>query len=137
MVKKRVKKADENKQMDVCEFTLTAKRWRMSKSTTLVMNRGTRTQHTCAGTAFNKTGFLRELRSMFPEPKPSQSKSLQDFQSKNGPLAGQHVPCRRRCICVLREAPAQIGRNKSKARVETEKRWESEGGIQRDRVTVT
>lgn len=27
------------------------------------------------------------------------------------------------------------GKKKSKARVETEKRWEREGGIQRDRVT--
>ena len=63
------------------------------------------------------TGFLRELCSMFLEPKPKQ---LQDFQSRCGPLAG-NTSRDYFAADVSEKLRLRQGKKKSKARVETEK----------------
>jgi len=81
-----------------------------------------------------KAGLLRELHSMFAEPKPLQSKQFQDFQSRNGPLSDNTSRVYSSADVFFEKLWLKQGKKESKARLGTEKRWSSEGGLPRERA---
>ncbi|MCJ1251560.1 hypothetical protein MMC30_008795 [Trapelia coarctata] len=115
MPKKKVKKADEDKKMDVSDIHLDGED-----------TESVEVYYTCDEVrrkiavylreeGVTKAGFLRELRSMFPEPKPLQSKQLQDFQSKSGPLAGNTSRVYYAAYVFFEKLRLKQGKKKSKA----------------------
>ena len=134
MPRKKVKKEDENKRLDVSGIHLDGE----EDETVEVYDTCDELRKKIAAflrdEGVTKTAFLRTLGNMFPEPKKIQSKSLQDFQSKSGPLAGNTSRVYYAAYVFFEKLRIKEGRKKSKAREETEARWASEGGIQRERA---
>ena len=81
-----------------------------------------------------QASFLREVSKMLSQPKKIQSKQLQDFQGKKGALAGNTSSVFYGSYILFEKMRLKAGKKKSKTRLETEEVWAAEGGIDRKRA---
>ena len=69
---------------------------------------------------------------MFPEPKPIQSKQLQDFLSKSGPRAGNSSCVYYAAYVYFEKLRIKEGKKKSEMRKDTEAIYAGQGGMSRE-----
>lgn len=131
--KKKVKKAEESKKLDVSTIHLEGE---ASESVPIY--------DTCDDVrrkiaAFlrepdvTQAAFLREVAKTFPEPKTIRSKQLKDFQAKKGPLEGSMSLVFYASYVFFEKLRLKQGKPESKKRLEMEDAWASKGGVDRSR----
>ena len=134
MPKKKVKKAEEDKKLDVSGIHL------HGEETGEVEVYDTCDEVRRKIAAFlrepgvTQAGLLREVSKMLSKPKKIQSKQLQDFLGKKGALAGNTSSVYYGSYVLFEKMRLKAGKKKSKTRLETEEEWAEQGGIDRKRA---
>lgn len=132
--KKKVKKSEESKKMDVSSTILEGE----DDESVEVYDTCDDVRRKIAAYLrepnVTQAAFLRSLAQMLPDPTIKlQSKQLKDFQNKKGPLAGNTSRIYYTAYVFFEKQRIQQGKPKSKKRLENEDVWVAEGGIRRDR----
>lgn len=76
--------------------------------------------------------FLRDISAQIhtpPQPVSIKAKQLRDFQTKRGPLAGNTSRVYYGAYVYFEKRRIKEGKDKSKHRLEMEKRWRHQGGV--------
>lgn len=137
-IKKKVKKDEEKKKLDVSSIELEGE----DDESVEVYDTCDEIRRKIAAYLrepnVTQAAFLRSLAQMLPDPTAKfQSKQLKDFQIKKGPMAGNTSRIFYAAYVFFEKQRLQQGKPKSKKRRETEDAWAGEGGIQRDRARDT
>ena len=137
MPKKKVKKAEEDKKLDISGIHLDGE----ETGEVDVYDTCDEVRRKIAAflrePGVTQASFLREISKMLPGAKKIQSKQLHDFQSKKGPRAGNTSSVFYGSYVLFEKIRLKEGKKKSKARLETEEVWAEEGGIDRKRANQT
>ena len=130
--KKRVKKEDQDKKLDVSGVHLDGEE-----------NGAVEIYDTCdevrrklaahlRESSVSQAAFLRALSGMVPQEKKFTAGQLRSFQSKKGPLAGSSAEIYYAAYVFFEKLRVKEGKDKSKLRKGTEEAWARDGGIPRE-----
>jgi hypothetical protein len=122
--KKKVKKEDEAKQNDVSGIKLDGEEEQEVEVYDSCDEVRKKIRAYLASPSVTQAGFLREIAKTFGADKKIQSKSLNDFLGKKGPMAGNTSSVYYASYVFFEKLRIRDGKPKSKHRLEMEKVWD-------------
>lgn len=124
-LKKKVKKEDEVKQNDVSAIVLDGEAEGEVKVYDTCDEVRKKIRAYLAGPSVTQAGFLREIAKTYGNDRKIQSKSLNDFLGKKGPMAGNTNTVFYSSYVFFEKLRIRDGKPKSKFRLEMEGVWKS------------
>ncbi|TVY84794.1 hypothetical protein LSUE1_G001029 [Lachnellula suecica] len=127
--KKKVKKEDEVKQNDVSAIQLEGEAENAVEAYDTCDEVRKKIRAYLATPSVTQAGFLREIAKTYGDDRKIQSKVLNDFLGKKGPMAGNTSSVFYSSYVFFEKLRIRDGKPKSKARLEMEGIYQKEGGV--------